>query len=240
VHADEEQDLIEPTGILPFRLSGSEALVAVTGWLGGQRFAPENLDSRATQSTPRPVYLPFWTFDLDGEVSWTGNVVSYEFGRASRVRTSGSAPLLFDDLLVPGTRSVPSEILDKMHFDTHALIPFTGDALATWPAEIYSISPVDASLDARDKALHEAQVKRSILSSANLGATLQDIAVTGTDLSILTYKLAMLPVWIGAYTFGGQLYQVVVNGNSGEVEGNVPRNALQTVLNHLLGGLSGG
>ena len=156
------------------------------------------------------------------------------------MRTAGTAPLLFDDLLVPGTRSVPAEILAKMSFDTHALLPFTGDALASWPAQIYSISPVDASLDARDKALHDAQVERSILSSANLGATVQDIAVTGTDLSILTYKLAMMPVWIGAYTFGGQLYQVVVNGNSGEVEGNVPRNAVQTVLNRLLGGLSGG
>jgi DNA-directed RNA polymerase subunit RPC12/RpoP len=240
VHSDEEQDLIEPTGILPFRLSGSEALVAVTTWLGGQRFAPEHLGNRSTQATPRPVYLPFWTFDLDGEVRWTGNEVSYEFGRTSRVKTSGTAPLLFDDVIVPGTRSVPGEILAKMSFDSHALIPFSADALATWPAEIYSISAVEASLDARDKALHDAQVGRSILSSTNLAATVQDIAVTGADLSILTYKLAMLPVWIGAYTFEGQLYQVVVNGNSGEVEGNVPRNAVQTVLNHLLGGFGSG
>jgi DNA-directed RNA polymerase subunit RPC12/RpoP len=240
VHSDEEEDLIEPTGMLPFRLSGSEALAAVTSWLGGQRFAPEQLGSRSTQATPHPVYLPFWTFDLDGEVHWTGSEVSYEFGRTSRVRTSGTVPLLFDDLLVPGTKSVPGEILAKLHFDIHSLIPFTADALATWPAEIYAISPVDASLDARDKALHDAQVGNSIINSANLGATVQDVAISGADLSVLIYKLVMLPVWIGAYTFGGQLYQVVVNGNSGEVEGNVPRNVVQNLLNHLLGTLGNG
>ena len=38
----------------------------------------------------------------------------------------------------------------------------------------------------------------------------------------IRFKHLLMPVWIGSYRFGGTPYQIVVNGQSGEVEGDRP------------------
>ena len=39
-----------------------------------------------------------------------------------------------------------------------------------------------------------------------------------------------MPVWIGSYRFGGKPYQIVVNGQTGEVEGDRPWSKWKIVL----------
>ena len=41
----------------------------------------------------------------------------------------------------------------------------------------------------------------------------------------IRFKHLLMPVWIGSYRFGGKPYQIVVNGQSGEVEGDRPWSA---------------
>jgi len=62
----------------------------------------------------------------------------------------------------------------------------------------------------------------------------EDVVMQGMDVSVISFKLALLPVWTSSYRYSGQTFQVVVNGNSGEVEGNVPRSAWQNMLNQLM------
>ena len=231
IHAEAERELIEPTAVMPFMLSASEAFAAIARWLGAQHFTSRDLATASTQASPRAVYLPFWTFDMEGEIKWTGMEVSLEYGHARTTPAHGSAPVLFGDIVAPGSMSVPAEILERLHFDLRRLVPYSPDALANWPAEIYSISPVDASLEARDRALRQAGADRA---TANIPAMVEDVVMQGMDVSVISFKLALLPVWTSSYRFSGQTYQVVVNGNSGEVEGNVPRNAWQNMLNQLM------
>jgi hypothetical protein len=240
IESGEQQDLIEPTAFLPFKLSAADALAAVTHWLGGQHFAPEKLQVRSTQMTPRPIYLPFWTFDMVGEVRWEGHEVVPEYTHTRRVPANGTIPLLVQDMAVPGSKSVSSDILERIEFDSHSLLPYTPDALANWPAEIYSISAADASIDARGKVLDNARANHSVMNNANVVATVEDVVVSGSDLSITSYKLVLVPIWVGSYQFDGQLYQVVANGNSGQVEGNIPRSAFQNALTHLFGKMFAG
>jgi DNA-directed RNA polymerase subunit RPC12/RpoP len=235
IHAEAESELMEPTGVMPFRLTAPEAFAAITRWLGAQRFAPRDLGATSTQATPRAVYLPFWTFDMAGEVRWSGFEESEEYRNAARTPTSGTMPLLFTDIIVPGSRSVSADILERLQFDLHLLVPYSPDELANWPAEIYSISPVDASIEAREIALHRAHADHSLDGNLDIPPTVEDVVVVSKDLSPISYKLALLPIWTSSYAYEGSTFHVVVNGNSGEVEGNVPRNAWQSMLKHLMG-----
>jgi DNA-directed RNA polymerase subunit RPC12/RpoP len=235
IHAEAERELIEPNAVMPFRLQAPEAFAAITRWLGAQHFTRRDLASASTQATPRAVYLPFWTFDMVGEVRWTGMEVTEEYGRFRREPTSGSTTVLFGDIVAPGSKSVPADVLEQLHFDLHLLVPYSPDALASWPAEIYSISPVDASLEARGEARRKAQSDHSLNANVDIPPTVEDAVIQGMDVSIMSYKLALLPIWTSSYRYGDQTFQVVLNGNSGEVEGNVPRSAWQSMLNQLLG-----
>ena len=41
------------------------------------------------------------------------------------------------------------------------------------------------------------------------------------------FRHLLLPVWIGAYLFNNQSYQVVVNASTGEVQGERPYSAVK-------------
>lgn len=234
VQSEAEHELIAPTAMLPFRLSGQEAFSAVISWLKSAHFAPDNLSRSAAQTLPHPVYLPVWTFDLSGDIKWRGYTVKSEYRTVTRVPVSGTVPIFHDDIVVPATASLSSNIIEQLKFDLQDIVPYAVDMLANWPAEIYSISPVEASIEARAQVL-EGMKSANMIAESGSNALVEDLSVDSSDVAVLSYKLVLLPVWIGAYIYGGQTYHVVVNGHSGTVAGNVPRNLLQKMLIHFLG-----
>jgi hypothetical protein len=56
----------------------------------------------------------------------------------------------------------------------------------------------------------------------DIGGDSQRILAKQTVVEDIRFKHLLLPVWIGSYRFGGKPYQIVVNGQSGEVEGDRP------------------
>jgi hypothetical protein len=46
----------------------------------------------------------------------------------------------------------------------------------------------------------------------------------------LTYKLALLPIYIGNYPFQGKRYRLLVNGQTGKVNGDKPVDHLKTTM----------
>ncbi|MEO5950872.1 MAG: hypothetical protein ABIQ44_00210 [Chloroflexia bacterium] len=221
-----ERDLIAPTGVAPFAFDAQSAWARINAWLGQQRFAPSDLQGQSTQSLPRPIYLPFWTFDIDGEVGWRGWDVSTSYGKAVRVQVSGSIPIFYDDLLVPATHSLPDDLLNSLQYDTKSLRPYSHDLLASWPAEVYSLSVADASLVARAYARNSDRTTAAIDVSASIEGKVQDMVIESAELSITSYKLALLPVWVGSYNYAGKTHTVLVNGQNGSIVGDVPRNVV--------------
>ena len=227
-------DLIAPEGVLPFRLTAPAALTAARAWLAAARFRPGDLDARATLLPPRPVYVPVWTFDIAGEIRWAGHLIEYDpiNRRPTRHSTSGSEPILFDDLLVPASPALADPTLAALRFDTRALAPYSPDLLADWPAEIYRVAVADASLQAREQAV---RATRAHLDT-DVAPQVEEFIVTGSYVSVLSYKLILLPVWLTAYGYAGRHYPVVIDGHAGHVDGAVPRNLMQRALDRFFDG----
>jgi hypothetical protein len=59
----------------------------------------------------------------------------------------------------------------------------------------------------------------------DIGGDAQRIHAQQTSVNDIRFKHLLLPVWIGAYRYGGKPYRVLVNGQSGEVEGDRPWSA---------------
>ena len=45
----------------------------------------------------------------------------------------------------------------------------------------------------------------------------------------MTFKLILLPVWIGQYRYRGKKYPVMVNGQTGYVAGEKPKDHFKTI-----------
>src|SRR5947209_8901716 len=61
----------------------------------------------------------------------------------------------------------------------------------------------------------------------DIGGDEQRISSVQTEYSNVMFRHLLLPVWIGAYQFNNQGYQVVVNASTGEVQGERPYSAVK-------------
>ncbi len=59
----------------------------------------------------------------------------------------------------------------------------------------------------------------------DIGGDRQRISNIDTNLSDVTFKHVLLPVWMAAYKYRGKTYRFVVNGQSGRVQGERPYSA---------------
>ena len=46
----------------------------------------------------------------------------------------------------------------------------------------------------------------------------------------MTYKHVLFPVWIASYRFGDKIYHFLINGQTGEVQGQAPISWIKVVL----------
>jgi DNA-directed RNA polymerase subunit RPC12/RpoP len=231
-----EDDLIEPDGILTFQLDQREARQAMKAWLAQQH--PQKHSAPLSRRL-RAIYLPYWTFDLDGEIIIASHLQIQDL--ALNFPLAGEwvryiHPVYHDDLLVPATRTVPRELLDQVsNFSTSSLQPYSSEILAAWSAEVYQISLADASLIARQHAVGAArQDAQFVLGSIELQLP-HTARIDSTPLCVQSYKLVLLPVWLGRYRLQDQIYRLVVNGQTGKTSGEKPPEGWRQKLDRLFG-----
>jgi hypothetical protein len=102
--------------------------------------------------------------------------------------------------------------------------------LAGWPAQVYETTMAEAALEARRISVE--RICRDI--HVEHGFVL-DLHYSTSGISITSYRLIMLPVWLMDYSFEDQTHQVVINGQTGTVLGGIPMRGLKDRLENLLG-----
>lgn len=212
------ESLIPPDVIIPFVVDQAGAQRAVDGWMRAQR-----LRGRAIA---HPVYLPVWTFDVGGAIRWSGyrqqrrGAQPFDLEGASfeQVREEGDYAILLDDYPVAACKTLPEALhplLQQFHWED--ALAFATDYLASWPAQSYEITVGDASLAARRAAFqeYEDRVRRSL-------GRLQQVTLSPAHIDILSFRLALVPLWLAYFQHEGKRYAVAANGRTGDVTGAAP------------------
>lgn len=231
---------IKPQALVPFVLTEAEARKAMVAWLGSLWFAPGTLLEYARKGRMLTgIYVPFWTFDADTDSRYSGERGEYYYEtrtvnvrvngrmeqRQERVRhtrwypASGRVSRNFDDVLVMATHSLPARLGNELTpWDLGALTAYTPEFLAGFRAEGYGVPLSDGHVEARERM---SDVIRSDVRS-DIGGDEQRIHSVDTDWSDETFKHILLPVWMAAYKYNGKSYRFLVNGQTGEVQGERP------------------
>ena len=227
---------IKPQALIPFVLSEREAREALVKWLGSLWFAPNRLLEYTRRGRAmNGVYVPWWTFDAEtrsrysgsrGDAYYVSRTVTVNGKRETRQErkirwtpVSGRVARDFDDVGVLASLSVPARYANELDpWDLSKLVPYAPDYLAGFSAEGYTVPLEPASLQSKQKMARviETDVRRDI------GGDEQRISGIDTDYSGETFKHIMLPIWMAAYKYNGKSYQFLVNGQTGEVQGQRP------------------
>lgn len=102
--------------------------------------------------------------------------------------------------------------------DLSLLETYRPDYLAGFAAEGYTVALAEGNAHARDKmeSVIQFDIRRDI------GGDEQRIDRMAVDWRDETFKHILLPIWMAAYKYNGKSYRFLVNGQTGEVQGERP------------------
>lgn len=231
---------LAPEGVLPFSIAQQQASAQVKQWISTRWFAPNALKKFAEPQAIDGVYLPFWTYDANTTSYYTGQRGEYYYVTETYTETdaqgrtetktrqvrhtrwypvSGTVTRWFDDILIPATKSLPVNRLHALEpWDLGELKPYEPAYLSGFKAQRYQVELSEGFEQAKAIAagVIQGDVRRDI------GGDEQMISDIKTHYSAITFKHLLLPVYAGAYRLNQKIYQVVVNGRTGEVQGDRP------------------
>lgn len=214
VSLEKSKDLLAPDGILPHAFDQKHATQLLVNWVEQNKIKPEK-----QVEWPRGLYLPLWTFDLGGGIDYTGEQVEDEEVMPGRhqpriVQISDTYPILISDVPIPASRKLSAPFVRLVStFDLKAIQAYDAQFLANWPAELYDIPMADASLDARSQVL--ARVKHDLPTQLSLAKL---ISTSSANMTVESFRLDLLPVWMTEIWFSGKSHLVLINGQNGTVE----------------------
>ena len=240
--------IMAPEGVLPFKVSQPQAGASLHEWLSSRWFAPSGLKHFAQPEAIHGVYIPFWVYYTNTTTNYSGMRGDHYYttetytdtdsqGRQV-VRTrqvqhtrwsnaSGTVPGWFGDLLIPATISLSSNRLHALEpWDLDHLKPYNPAFLAGFKAQRYQVG-LDEGFD-RAKELMAPLIERDVRE--DIGGDVQQIEQMSTEYFKTTFKHLLLPVYAGAYRFNGKVFQIVVNGRTGEIHGDRPYSVWKILL----------
>lgn len=248
-------NIARPTALVPFAISDRATHQKYKDWLKGLWFRPGQLKKTAALSNIKGIYAPFFTFDAQAESDWSGERGTYYYttqtyttmvdGRSvTRTRQvrhvrwayrSGHHSQFYDDLLVNASSGLPEKILKKIYPYNlkKGLVGYSTEFLAGFSAEEYTAHPVSLWQQARTTIISNERNSCSMLLD---GDTQRGLRVR-TQVLDPKWKHVLLPVFVASYIYGKKRYSFLVNGQTGEVQGEAPLSWAK--IGALVGGIVG-
>jgi hypothetical protein len=135
-------------------------------------------------------------------------------------------------VLVLASKSLPKRFTDALApWDLAALEPYAPEYLAGFRAEAYAVTLDEGYAQARE--VMDAMIQRDV--RFDIGGDRQRIHNIQTQVSDVTFKHILLPVWLAAYKYRGKTYRFVVNGRTGSVQGERPYSTVKITFAVILG-----
>ncbi|MGD1862898.1 MAG: hypothetical protein ACFB0E_23365 [Leptolyngbyaceae cyanobacterium] len=205
-----------PSGILLFKINRQQAQQKLKEWLSSRRFAPTSLKQLAQREALTGVYLPFWTFDAQCHVQYTGRRKDRQ---TDWKPISGHLVRGCDDLMIPAVKTFDIESLKKLGpWPLKELSAYDPSFLRGFRTQRCQVSMRQAHTIAKEimsRGVYEA-------IRADIGGDEQTISSEDTTFRCETFKHILLPLWIATYRFKKKSYQVIMNGESGKILGDHP------------------
>ena len=232
--------ILAPGGVLPFCITQQQASAELSHWLSSRWFAPSSLKQFAEREAIHGVYIPYWTYDTNTTTDYTGQRGEHYYvtetyyerdargnqvARTRQVRhtrwypASGTVSASFDDVLIAATQSLPpNRLADLEPWDLQELKSYDPAFLSGFRAQRYQVDLAQGFELAKEVIAPsiEGDVRNDI------GGDEQSISELSTRYSETNFKHLLLPIYAGAYRYNGRLFQILVNGRTGEIQGDRP------------------
>lgn len=229
VLTDRVSGKFKPDKLLPFKITRDEAVSRFLKWCEGKRYLPSDFTSDSHLEKMTGVYLPVWLAEVENSADFRGQAVqrtrmdsrresidTYEIGRTGKLTLKNMMEIAFSS----SDKISPEAFETIANFGWEDLQDFSAVYLSGFFSELWSIGPEDAAAQAEDKA--QNYVSRAISNELNMAY--QNVSLSKAEvqpkLTNLNYVLA--PAWVLTYKFHKKIYLYVMNGQHGQIYGELP------------------
>ena len=210
---------LAPSGVVEFAIEHEQAAVALRTWLGASFWRPSDLAKAATITKIAKVYVPYWMFHARTRTYWTADTNQTPISARGDWRPlTGEHPGDYRGVIISA-----SSVLSPV--ETYQLLPFDLQQLQA-PAKV---DLANATVEEfRTSRKYARPLARSRIEELERNACAQYVPGRSRNVHVnvllngLTSQPVLLPVWIMAYRYKGEVYRFLLNGQTGKSTGNAP------------------
>ncbi len=205
--------------VIPFQQDREAVMQTLTKWMGRSFWRPRDLASGSVITQMAPVFVPYWVFQAEAETNWTADSSNVPWSaRGDWMPVTGDHSANYAGILI-GASSVLSPV------ETASICPFNlngGQSMENAQLENYIIEQFRVQRKyarplarASIESLEREACRKFVLGRA------RNVKVN-VKLSGIYSEPVLLPVWILAYRYKGDLYRFLANGQTGRHTGTAP------------------
>lgn len=242
VLAKKQEEVMVPDAVIPFQLDEHAVKEKFGKWMKGRWLAPGKLKHLYQNGGFRGIYLPYWTFDAQAECWYTA-----QGGRERKVHykdsegndrtkvevdwyfTKGHFHHFFDDIQIPASKRFGNGMFKGIgNFDFKRQVPYAPEYISGFLAENFSVGLEEG----HKTAIREMDSSLTSMASDDVRRRydrVKDVHIN-RNFTDETFKYLLLPVYSTSYSFNGKDYNVIINGQSGQVSGEYPKSPVKIAL----------
>ncbi|MDD6552793.1 MAG: hypothetical protein PUF37_04315 [Prevotellaceae bacterium] len=221
----------KPEYIVPFKIEKSACAEIFGKWINGKFFCPSKFKNGAVVADSfKGVFLPYWTYDAKAVTAYTGQKGRHEKKKDKDGETetvtewrtvSGIVKQNFDDILVPASKGLPESVAAEVGdstWDLKNVVPYNPELVVGFMTEVYTVDFKEGFEVAKHKmedAIDE-EVRKDI------GGDEQRVTTKETNYEDVTFKMLLLPIFLGVFMIGDKRYTFAINAFTGECHGEYP------------------
>ena len=219
-------------GVLPFQVSEKRAREEIEAWINGRWFAPNEFKKYRELGSFTSIYLAYFSYDAETITHYTG---LRGINRYVQVRDGDQTRTEVHTDWYPASGTVHNAFADVTGLANTGLDEKKAQELEPWPMNLtrqYSPEFVAGHLSRTyDQDAHEVFVSRvegrmeDVIDSTvrqDIGGDIQQVHSKNISWPQLAFSQLALPVWMLTVTFRNRPFQVLINGVTGEVQGQRP------------------
>lgn len=236
--------------VLPFRINQHQASSALVHTLQSRWFLPKSLKKKTAPDEIHGMYVPFWVLKATARSEYEAEIgIHYEeietytekdsdgnmvtktrsVTRTDWHHMSGSHAKQYEDHIICASKVLSNAEVDPIEpFDFGHALSFSPESIAGWRSEV----PITTKDEAFDTALADIHTEEQSAIHTNLTGDRQRLGHVQTEVECKRedIRAALLPIWIATFSYKGETLRLLVNGQTGLVGGEIPRDWTKIAL----------
>lgn len=226
--------------IIPFSTDEGQVNRYFSDWVKKGLFKPGDLSALLQRSPMQGVYIPTWNYSFEATTNWSGEKrytrsESYTDSQGNRQTRSveyweprsGNRHEFYNLFIAASSGLTNEEVMKLAPFPLENAVPYAVEYFAGKQAEVPHKSP--------DQGWGEAQVEAEASERAAVHREVDRISYFTTQFYNETHRLVYVPIWLSGYYYKQKYYRVMINGRTGEVQGQKPVSAIKVLIAIVLG-----